>query len=296
MRSVIQQRNVPDVILSLSGMGRFDYVDLFTATTSTPADGSPEQWSRTALEEVAGLGGQLIWRGVLGLRLTPRPTTERVGGWKIADRGEDWIRLEASSWFLAAHLVIRMEDGQLSAATFIRYDHPIAPLIWRPASAFHRRSMPGLLRQTVRRRKEIAREPANSAVMLDIFSAIKSRDAERLAKLCHPDVEFCWPAALPYGGTTRGLRVEPPSWLHTWAPLQPTEEERTMDPRVVASAGDEVVVLWRQRGLNPAGERFDGPVLALYTVRDGRLARAQMFYFDTPELVEYLARAAGRAA
>ena len=46
----------------------------------------------------------------------------------------------------------------------------------------------------------------------------------------------------------------------------------------------------------PRGERFDGPVLALYKVRDGRLARAQMFYFDTPALVEFLAQANGRAA
>jgi len=37
-------------------------------------------------------------------------------------------------------------------------------------------------------------------------------------------------------------------------------------------------------------------VLALYTVRDRRLARAQMFYFDTPALLEFLARASGRAA
>jgi len=139
-------------------------------------------------------------------------------------------------------------------------------------------------------------EQANATVMLDIFSAIERWDSQRLAELCRPDVEFCWPAALPYGGTTRGLRFEPPTWIHTWAPLQPTEAERSMEPRVVASKGDEVVVLWRQRGLSPGGERFDGPVLALYTVRDGRLAHAQMFYFDTPELVEFLARAGGRAA
>jgi ketosteroid isomerase-like protein len=137
-------------------------------------------------------------------------------------------------------------------------------------------------------------EKANASVMLDIFRAIERRDAQRLAELCHPDVEFLWPAALPYGGTARGLRTEPPTWIHTWAPLQPTEAERSMEPRVVASKRDEVVVLWRQRGLSPGGERFDGPVLALYTVRDQRLARAQMFYFDTPELVEFLARAGGR--
>jgi hypothetical protein len=151
MPSVIQQRNIPEVIRSLSGMDSPDYIDLFTVTTNGAADASAEQWSRTAIEDVAGLGGQFIWRGVLGLRLKSRPSTERVGGWKIADRGEDWIRLEASSWFLTAHLVVRLDDEHLSAGTFIRYDRPIAALIWVPASAVHRRLMPGLLRQTVRR-------------------------------------------------------------------------------------------------------------------------------------------------
>jgi hypothetical protein len=160
MPSVIQQRKIPEVIRSLSGMDHPDYIDLFTVTTSGAADASPEQWSRTAIEDVAGLGGQFIWRGVLGLRLRSRPSTERVGGWRIADRGEDWIRLEASSWFLAAHLVIRLDDGQLSAGTFIRYDHPIAPLIWMPASAVHRRLMPGLLGQTVRRRAALSSDDA----------------------------------------------------------------------------------------------------------------------------------------
>jgi hypothetical protein len=152
MPSVIQRRVIPEGIRSLSGMDSPDYIDLFTATGNGAADASPEQWSRTAIEDVAGLGGQFIWRGVLGLRLKSRPSMERVGGWRIADRGKDWIRLEASSWFLTAHLVIRLEDGCLSAGTFIRYEHPIAPLIWVPLSALHRRLMPGLLDQTVRRR------------------------------------------------------------------------------------------------------------------------------------------------
>jgi hypothetical protein len=49
------------------------------------------------------------------------------------------------------------------------------------------------------------------------------------------------------------------------------------------------VVLWRQREL--IGGRLDGSVLGLYRVRDGRLARAQMFYFDTAALVGFLADA-----
>jgi len=66
-----------------------------------------------------------------------------------------------------------------------------------------------------------------------------------------------------------------------------------MDPRVVAAGDDEVVVLWRQRGINPAGDRFDGPVLGLYQVLEGKLARAQMFYFDTAALVSFLANTRG---
>jgi hypothetical protein len=151
MPSVIQQRNIPAVIRALSRMDSPDYIDLFTVTTNGAADATPEQWSRTAMENVAGLGGQFIWRGILGLRLKSRPSTERVAGWKIADRGEDWIRLEASSWFLTAHLVIRRDDEHLSVGTCIRYDRPIAALIWVPASALHRRLMPGLLHETVRR-------------------------------------------------------------------------------------------------------------------------------------------------
>jgi len=159
MASVTQQCTIPEAIRSLGGMDSPDYIDLFTVTTDDAAAASPEQWSRTAIEDAADLGGQFIWRGVLGLRLVSRPATERVGGWKIADRGEDWIRLEACSWFLTAHLVLRVDDEHLSTGTFIRYDRPIAALIWGLLSAIHRRLMPGLLRQTVRlQRREASRQ------------------------------------------------------------------------------------------------------------------------------------------
>jgi len=53
-----------------------------------------------------------------------------------------------------------------------------------------------------------------------------------------------------------------------------------------------VVVLWRQRDVSPGGDRLDSPVLALYGFRDGKLARAQMFYFDEAACVRFLERAA----
>ena len=125
----------------------------------------------------------------------------------------------------------------------------------------------------------------NTDVMLGIFSAIERRDFQRLLDLCQPDVEFLWPPSLPYAGGERE------AWAQTWVPLQPTETERRMDPRVVAASGNEVVVLWQQRGVSPAGDRFDGSVLALYQLRDGKLARAQMFYFDTVGVAGFLAKA-----
>jgi len=140
------------------------------------------------------------------------------------------------------------------------------------------------------------RSTENVKVILDIFGAIERRDERRFLALVHPDCEMYWPPSLPYGGTTRGLQQDGPTWSATWSPLQPTEAERKMEPRVVATSDDAVVVLWRQRGVTPAGDRCDGEVLGLYHVRGGQLVRAQMFYFDTAAVVRFLAQATGQVA
>jgi len=134
----------------------------------------------------------------------------------------------------------------------------------------------------------------NVDVILKIFRAVERRDREAFEALCQPDVTLHWPPPLPYGGSFRASAAETrqsPNWEETWGSLQPTDGERQMDPRVVAADNDEVVVLWRQRGVSPAGERFDGQVLGLYQLRDGKLARAQMFYFDPAGAVRFLAQA-----
>src|SRR5262245_10730255 len=135
----------------------------------------------------------------------------------------------------------------------------------------------------------------NVNVMREIFSAIERRDERRCLELLHPDFEIHWPPSLPYDGTSRGLKHGEPTWTETWIPLQPTEAERRMNPGVVAAGEDEVVVLWRQRGVTPAGDRFDGEVLGLYRLREGKLARAQMFYFDTAALISFLSKAREQA-
>jgi uncharacterized protein len=130
-------------------------------------------------------------------------------------------------------------------------------------------------------------------VVLEAFRAVESRDREGLFALYHPEVEFHEAPSLPYGGNVSGKEEVAGNlgWLETWGPLQPTEAERRMDPRVIAASGNEVVVLYRQRAVDSAGTRLDAPVLGLYEVRDGLFARAQMFHFDTAAIVEFLAQA-----
>jgi len=125
----------------------------------------------------------------------------------------------------------------------------------------------------------------NGKLVLDVFRAIEQRNNAKFRELLDPKFEIHWPPSLPYGGE------EAPTWSETWEPLQPSETERRMDPRIVAESEDEVAVLWQQRGISRSGERFQGEVLGLYRVRKGKLARAQMFYFDTAAVAGFLAKA-----
>ena len=69
-----------------------------------------------------------------------------MAGWRIGGRGDDWIRLEAGSWFLTGNLLVRTAGGRVSLGTFVRYDRRVGRGVWLPLSAVHRRLAPGLLR------------------------------------------------------------------------------------------------------------------------------------------------------
>ena len=141
------------------------------------------------------------------------------------------------------------------------------------------------------RGETISKEQQNSKTILAIFRGIEERDDAQMLQFFQPDFEIHWPPSLPYGGTFSGLESRPGGWGATWEPLQPTQAERKMDAQVVAAHDDDVIVQWRQRGFSPTGDRFDGEVLALYHFREGKLARAQMFYFDTTAAARFLATA-----
>jgi hypothetical protein len=148
--SAVGLRNVPGAIRSLSPLDSPDYVDLFTLTTPGAHHRSAERWARAMFEEVLGLEAQLLWRVLLGLRLSWRRTPDHVAGWRIAERGDGWLRLEAASWFMTVHLVVLARCDQVSLATVIRYDRPLAARIWTPTAKRHRQEAPGLLRKAAR--------------------------------------------------------------------------------------------------------------------------------------------------
>jgi ketosteroid isomerase-like protein len=133
-------------------------------------------------------------------------------------------------------------------------------------------------------------------IVLELFKAVEEQKPQRWAALVHPEVELHFPAQLPNGGVWRMAEGADaahgrPTWAQAWAPVQPTEAEQRMDARVIAASEDEVVVEWWQRGVSATGERFEGNVLSLFGIRDEKILRALMFFFDPEAAAGFLARA-----
>jgi hypothetical protein len=150
------QRDVPADMRSRSSLERVDYADLFTATTSEPVRLTPQHWAR-ALQCSAPWRVRLIvaaasitQRWILGLRVDRPSSSSTMLGWKLADRGDNWFRLEASSsWLGSANLVFRSRGREVCFATLLRYDHPLARVVWTPVSRLHRFVGISLLRYAV---------------------------------------------------------------------------------------------------------------------------------------------------
>jgi hypothetical protein len=156
--SAVGTNNIPESVRALSSLPDIDYADRFTLATDLGA--TPERWARAIFGDVPGVAELLIWRGLLGLRLSRGRSPATVAGWQISGRGRDWIRLEAASWFLAGNFLIQTADGQVSLGTFLHYDWRPGYMWWLPLSAIHRRLIPGLLRDAAAR---VARDVQRTA-------------------------------------------------------------------------------------------------------------------------------------
>jgi hypothetical protein len=147
--SAVGTHRIPESVRALSSLPYIDYADLFTL--STAVDATPQQWARAMFGDVPGIAELLIWRGLLGFRLSRGRSPGTVGGWQIGERGDDWIRLEAESWFLTGNLLVLTADGQVSLGTFLHYNRFLGDGVWPPLSTIHRRLVPPLLRDAAAR-------------------------------------------------------------------------------------------------------------------------------------------------
>jgi hypothetical protein len=158
--SAVGTPNIPASVRALSSLPDIDYADRFTLTTEVAA--TPQQWARAMFGDVPNLAELLIWRGLLGLRLSRERSPATVAGWRIGGSGDDWIRLEAASRFLTGTIVVEAGERQVvqaaerqvveaagrqvSVATLLRYDRAPAHAVWALLSPVHRRLVPVLLR------------------------------------------------------------------------------------------------------------------------------------------------------
>jgi hypothetical protein len=135
---------IPDSVRTFSALPDIHYADLFSLPTTVTA--SPERWGRAMFGDTPSLGEVLIWRGVLGLRLSRGPSPDTVAGWRIGGRADGWMRLETASPLLRANLVVLVEAGQVSLATFLYYERDLGRVVWTPSSLVHRALVPRVLR------------------------------------------------------------------------------------------------------------------------------------------------------
>lgn len=157
MLTVAQEPVVPERVRALGGVDRVDYVDLFVAATEAAVPATPDQLAREAVEGASALGRFLAWRLVCRLRLDAEASSESVGGWRVDGRGPAWVRLAASSGFMTANMVFVVEERRASFATFIRYDRPVAAVLWGLASVAHRAVAPAFLGGAVKRLHAVER-------------------------------------------------------------------------------------------------------------------------------------------
>ena len=133
---------------------RWDYVDAFELHGS-PDDRTAEQWARAALEQAPRAVRWTVLvahRSVLRFRLGPLDGPAHVLGWRVAEQTPDRIRLEAAGPLVSAAIDgRRLSASSLRLTTSLRYEHPVARVLWVVVGPLHRRLAPLLLRRAALR-------------------------------------------------------------------------------------------------------------------------------------------------
>jgi ketosteroid isomerase-like protein len=133
-----------------------------------------------------------------------------------------------------------------------------------------------------------ARNPVEAVETVRRFTAaLAAGDVTTCLELLHPDNVFDEAAGLPFGGDYSGHE----GFIRLLKDVGRLFEVKLSAPQV-SDAGDCVLV--RLTGTFTAratGRTLETPVVDLYTVRDGRVARVDVFYKDTRAMADLCAEA-----
>lgn len=129
---------------------------------------------------------------------------------------------------------------------------------------------------------------AVEATVRRLFDAVPARDFS-VIDLYAENAIIHEAVSLPYGGDytgPEGVIRHGQAYLKHWDKLQ-DPADRQLDPEYF-SAGDQVAVLWRQRGQR-GGRRFDMPAVSVYRLASGKIVDSRMFHYDAAAVAAFLA-------
>jgi hypothetical protein len=148
------------VVEEVAGQSRYDYADAFEATLRRGDHRTAEQVIRDGLEHAPPRLRAtivIVHRHVLRFRLGPISSPNHVVGWRVVTSEPDVVRLETTGPLIAATLVGR-RVGTTTArlTTFVRYQRPLARIVWAVVGPLHRRVAPYLMARAAARPAESA--------------------------------------------------------------------------------------------------------------------------------------------
>jgi ketosteroid isomerase-like protein len=109
-----------------------------------------------------------------------------------------------------------------------------------------------------------------------------AKDFSVIAETLHEDIVMCQAASLPYGGH-RGFEAWMKAMNKVWSKL----EHRDVH---IFDAGDDTVFTRAHAivTMRKDGRTIEFPILHQVTVRNGKILRAEPFYWDTAALLQAL--------
>lgn len=122
-------------------------------------------------------------------------------------------------------------------------------------------------------------QPTPKAVVLDYLDALATGDLDRLRAFFDPEATWTLAGDLPVSGTWTGPDEIFGSFVARMvARLVP--ESMEFEFVGVIAEGERVLAEWKTRALARSGGRYEQHCLAVFTVRDGRIAAVRE-HFDT---------------